>query len=178
VTKRVLLAAVVGVAGITHLGETSGEAQSAKTLIPYADAKPIIERLRASLPADLAAIPESQLAPSWNSWVSQLDRRIRARLERGDEDSTINFLLFGTSFTKLPRALNDSAKIGGRERAAEIVRDRIADLTTAIASPDKRTAALCPRPGSSTRHRSRHRGGTRTGARLLSHPHDAHRWRA
>jgi SAM-dependent methyltransferase len=47
----------------------------------------------------------------------------------------INFLLFGTTFTRLPRALNDSAKVGGRERAADIVRGRIDDLAAAIASP-------------------------------------------
>jgi hypothetical protein len=137
VTKRVLLTAVIGIAGITHLGETQGEAQApaGAALISYGDAKPIVERLRASLPADLAAIPDSQLDAAWNAWVSQLDRRIRSRLDRGDEDSAVNFLLFGTSFTKLPRALNDSAKVGGRERAGEIVRGRIIDLTTAIASP-------------------------------------------
>jgi len=135
VTTRVLLAAAIGVAGITHLGDTRAQAQPAKATISYSDAKPIVERLRASLPADLATIPESQLDAAWNPWVSQLDRRIRARLERGDEDSAINFLLFGTSFTKLPRALNDSTKLGGRERAADIVRGRIADLADAIASP-------------------------------------------
>jgi hypothetical protein len=131
VATRVLLAAIVAV-GITHLGE----AQTARTAqIPYSDAKPILERLRATLPDDLAAIPESRRETAWASWASQLDRRIRARLERGDEDSAINLLLFGTSFTTLPRALNDSAKVGGREQAAEIVRGRIADLTAAIASP-------------------------------------------
>jgi hypothetical protein len=131
----VLLAAAIGIAGITHLGDTRGEAQPAKATISYSEAKPIVERLRPNLPADLATIPESQLDAAWNPWMSQLDRRIRARLERGDEDSAINFLLFGTSFTKLPRALNDSAKLGGRERAAAIVRGRIADLANAIASP-------------------------------------------
>jgi hypothetical protein len=115
------------------LGEAQQPARA--TPIPYTDAKPIVERLRASLPADLAAIPESQLDAAWNTWVSQLDRRIRSRLDRGDEDSAINFLLFGTSFTSLPRALNDSARVGGRERAGEIVRGRIDDLTAAIASP-------------------------------------------
>jgi hypothetical protein len=128
----VLLGAAIVVSGITHLGG----AQSAKgTSIPFADAKPIVERLRENLPADFAAIPIDQLATTWMTWTSQLDRTIRARLDRGDEDSAINFLLFGTSFTKWPRALNDSAKLGGRERAAEIVRGRIADLATAIASP-------------------------------------------
>jgi len=131
----VLLAAIVAV-GITHLGETQGEAQTARTVhIPFSDARPIVERLRAALPADLAAIPESQLETTWATWISQLDRHIRARLDRGDEDSAINLLLFGTKFTTRPRALNDSAKVGGRERAGEIVRGRIDDLTAAIASP-------------------------------------------
>jgi hypothetical protein len=132
VGTRALLAAAIVVAGTTY----SGEAQTAtSTFIPYADAKPIVQRLRASLPADLATIPEAELDTAWNAWVSRLDRDIRARLDRGDEDSAINFLLFGTTFTTLPRALNDSARIGGPERAAEIVRGRIADLTAAIASP-------------------------------------------
>ena len=142
-TKRVLLAAVIAVA-ITHLGETHGEAQQPAKAAPirYGDAKPIVERLRANLPADLAAIPESQLDAAWDAWVSQLDRDIRARLDRGDEDSAINFLLFGTSFTKRPRALNDSTRVGGRERAGEIVRGRIADLAAAIASPSSNERLL------------------------------------
>jgi len=136
VTTRVLLATVIGLAAITHLGETRSDAQTASaSRIPYSEAKPIVERLRASVPPDLAAIPDSQLATKWAPWLTELDRRIRARLDRGDEDSAINFLLFGTSFTKRPRALNDSNAVGGRERAAEIVRGRIADLTAAVASP-------------------------------------------
>ena len=133
---RAILAAAAVVASTTYLGEAQGEAQRATaTFIPYADARPIVERLRATLPADLAAIPERELEMAWSTWVSRLDRDIRARLDRGDEDSAVNFLLFGTTFTRLPRALNDSAKIGGRERAAEIVRGRIDDLTAALAAP-------------------------------------------
>jgi hypothetical protein len=142
VRKPVLVAATMVLAGITYLGgivsarRLQVQPQEAAALVSYADAKPILDRLKASLPAGLAAIPETELASTWPAWVSQLDRRIRARLDRGDEDSAINFLLFGTTFTSLPRALNDSAKVGGRERAADIVRGRIADLSAAIAAPD------------------------------------------
>jgi len=139
VGTRALLAAAAVLTGTTYLGE----AQTATaTFIPYADARPIVERLRASLPADLAAIPEPELETKWSAWVSRLDRDIRARLDRGDEDSAINFLLFGTTFTRLPRALNDSARIGGRERAAEIVRGRIDDLTAALAAPGTNERAI------------------------------------
>ena len=103
--------------------------------IPYADAKPILERLGPVLPAELRARSDAELESAWVDFVSRHNTDIRARLQRGDEDSVINFLLFGTTFTRLPRALNDSSKIGGRERAAEIVRGRITDLAAAIASP-------------------------------------------
>ena len=106
-----------------------------KTPIPYATAAPILERLQASLPADLAAVPPEARASEWPAWVARRDAEIRARLRRGDEDSVVNLLLFGTSFTTLPRALNDSSRIGGRERAASIVRGRTADLLAAAASP-------------------------------------------
>jgi len=77
--------------------------------------------------------------------VSRRNLEIRARLERGDEDSIINLLLFGTTFTKRPRALNDSAKIGGPQRAAEIVRGRIADLVAGIVSPGSNERLLFAR---------------------------------
>ena len=103
--------------------------------VSYADAKPILEQLAASLPAELAGQPSSELGSKWGEWVSRRNLEIRARLQRGDEDSIINFLLFGTTFTKLPRALNDNARTGGGQRAAEIVRGRTTDLIAGIAAP-------------------------------------------
>jgi hypothetical protein len=136
VTRRALLVPAIVAAGITCLGGMGGSAQPSRVVpMPYSEAKPVLERLRGSLPADLAAMPAAEIETSWHTWTAQLDRRIRARLDRGDEDSVVNFLLFGTSFTTLPRALNDSSRIGGRERAAEVVRGRIDDLAAAIASP-------------------------------------------
>jgi hypothetical protein len=108
---------------------------AAAVLIPFVEAKPILDRLRASLPAELAARPASELESTWVKWVSGRNFEIRARLERGDEDSIVNFLLFGTTFTTLPRALNDSGGLGGRQRAAEIVRGRTRDLAAAIVTP-------------------------------------------
>jgi hypothetical protein len=104
-----------------------------KLQIPYADAIPILERLNA--PAELATKTPSELESAWPGWVFRRDGEIRRRLEQGDEDSLFNLLLFGTSFTRLPRALNDSTKLGGPQRGAEIVRGRLADLVAGIAAP-------------------------------------------
>jgi hypothetical protein len=137
---RVLTAVV----GLTSLGNAVGGQRlslaqpgrmSVATPLSYRDAKPIVERLTASLPPELAGRSLAELESAWSEWVSRRDREIRARLERGDEDSIVNFLLFGTTFTRLPRSLNDRERIGGPRREAEVMRGRTADLISAIASP-------------------------------------------
>jgi len=110
---------LTAVVGLTCLGNAR---TSVSTPISYQDSKPILERLAASLPPELTGKSASELEPAWSDWVSRRNREIRARLERGDEDSIVNFLLFGTTFTTRPRG-------------AEAVRARTADLISAIASP-------------------------------------------
>jgi hypothetical protein len=110
-------------------------AASIATNIPYAEARPILEALHDALPVDLRSRTAAELESLWPDWVVRRDQAIRARLEQGDEDSLVNLLLFGTTFTRQPRALNDSTKLGGRDRAAAIVRERISDLVAGIAAP-------------------------------------------
>jgi hypothetical protein len=78
--------------------------QTRKVLyISFADARQVVSTLAEILPEDLKGKTESEIAAAWPSWVARYDAEIRARLTQGDEDSLINFLLFGTSFTKQPR---------------------------------------------------------------------------
>ncbi|HQR40688.1 MAG TPA: class I SAM-dependent methyltransferase, partial [Blastocatellia bacterium] len=73
---------------------------------------------------------------AWNTWVAQRDAEIRDRLTRGDEDSIVNFLLFGTTFTRQPRATpHDIAKLGDRANVSEILAGRIEDMVAGIAAP-------------------------------------------
>src|SRR5258705_12939677 len=91
-----------------------------KTNIQYVDAKPILDTLREGLlPADLRVMTRAERESAWPGWVSRHDSTIRARLERGDEESVVNFLLFGTTFTKLARATErDLAQLAGQPSAA------------------------------------------------------------
>jgi hypothetical protein len=107
--------------------------------IPYADAKLILDTLRADLiPAELRALSPAQREAMWPEWVSRRDADIRARLEAGDEDSVITFLLFGVSFTSQPR-YSFAATAGQRAPEAvaadPIVQMRIRDLVAGLASP-------------------------------------------
>lgn len=40
---------------------------------------------------------------AWSQWIRAGDAEVRARIDRGTEDSISNFILYGTSFTALPR---------------------------------------------------------------------------
>jgi hypothetical protein len=136
VSAAVLLAAALGL----HLGGLSAQTSAGPsvTSISYAAAKPVLESLRDDLlPADLKAMTPAVRESSWPAWVAAHDSAVRARLERGDEDSVVNFLLFGTTFTKLPRATErDLAELAGRAGGPPdgVVR-RIDDFITAIQSP-------------------------------------------
>jgi hypothetical protein len=69
--------------------------------------------------------------------MSREDADIRGRIERGDEDSVVNFWLYGTTFTTRPRATREvmaSVDAGG---VSEIVAGRLEDLLDALAGPDR-----------------------------------------
>jgi hypothetical protein len=61
--------------------------------LTYDQVAPILESCKLALP------PE----PAWPNWIRAHDAAIRARLRRGEEDSLVNFVLFGVSFTDQPR---------------------------------------------------------------------------
>jgi len=76
----------------------------ARSSIPYADAKPVFDALRSDLlPVVFRDKSPAQRESMWPAWVAQRDADIRARVAAGDEDSVINLLLYGTSFTRRPR---------------------------------------------------------------------------
>ena len=63
------------------------------TYLSREDAAPVFSALGEPLPA----------AAEWASWIAARDRETRARVAEGDETSIVNWLLFGTSFTREPR---------------------------------------------------------------------------
>lgn len=75
--------------------------------IRYEEAQPIMDALKEALPDKLHYVNAKALPSAWAAWVVRHDSEIRSRLAQGDEDSLINFLLFGTSFTDKPRITLD-----------------------------------------------------------------------
>ena len=71
--------------------------------ISFAQAQPILAALANDLlPAGLKNRSSAEIAALWPDWVTRHDQETRARLRRGDEDTMVNFLVMGTSFTRQP----------------------------------------------------------------------------
>ncbi len=111
-----------------------------KINIPFEEARPVLEaqdpKLRAAIPAELAAKSPEELRAAWAGWVARRDADIRARLAQGDEDTIVNFMLFGVGFTKQPRATaKDIARYGEGRTMGDVLQARLDDLVTGILSP-------------------------------------------
>lgn len=121
--------------------------------ISYADAQPVLEALAEDLPAELKGKSTAEIKAEWPAWVARRDAEIRRRLIQGDEDSLVNLLLFGTSFTRQPRITGKQVILLGRvaaqhgietslaassaeeSRLDEILKARINDLIRGLAVP-------------------------------------------
>jgi hypothetical protein len=104
------------------------------TFTSYADVRHVLESLAEILPSELR-IPAPVLPEAaWSAWAARHDREIRDRLERGDEDTIVNWLLFGTSFTSRPRIFLD-ARGSDAAALAQLVAARTQDLVAALQAP-------------------------------------------
>jgi hypothetical protein len=152
-TAIVLLVCAVSL----HFLLSARELPPAKVMyLPFSDARPILEAMSEVLPAGLASQPLEKLEAVWPSWVKARDAEIRARLTQGDEDTIVNFLLFGTTFTREPRVTSaqlqefaGSAAVGTTENAAtkftQLIQKRIHDLVMGMTAPGSNERLLFAR---------------------------------
>lgn len=98
-------------------------------------ARPVLTALRKSLPEKLKA--PAELQPSaWQNWMQESDREIRARLERGEEDTLVNLLRFGVTFTREYRIENEYlVRFGPSSLVNSFAEKRASDLVRALAAP-------------------------------------------
>jgi len=105
----------------------------AQNRVTFEQASRVLSALPSNLPIGLRGQSPQELARLWPSWVEQHDRDVRARLGRGDEDSLVNFWLYGTSFTTHPPAIARSSLLP--VPTLEILRARLEDLLDRVTAP-------------------------------------------
>lgn len=130
-TRRAVLVAVLG-------GFLTAAIHGQARFASYADVRPTLSALADILPPDLKPADDASRAErAWTEWVARQDRAIRSRLQRGDEETIVNWLMFGTTFTKLPRVVLDApgATATNAAQRTTLIASRAQDLAAALAMP-------------------------------------------
>ena len=100
-----------------------------------AEARPVIAALGESAPPELRRLPPDSES-AWGDWVAQRDAAVRARIARGDEDSVVNLMLYGTTFTRRPRATPEAIAASRSDLPlADVMDGRLQDLLDAVEAP-------------------------------------------
>src|ERR1700688_1291484 len=91
----------------------------------------VAETLRMFADSGLAG---SDIANSdaWDRWIREQDAQVRARIDQGIEDSISNLILYGTSYTNLPRLENPERAVGQDGQISQAARARVDALVRAI----------------------------------------------
>lgn len=114
---------LVGALALSFLTATSAQQPSSATYLSHTQARPIFVALGEPVPA----------AGEWDRWIAAADAATRARVAQGDEDSILNFVLFGTSFTSEPRITSRQLN---RQQIQAAVERRLRDFERALTERD------------------------------------------
>ena len=120
-----------------HRGGTACPQSGIGTRHSIREVAPILAALREDLvPEALRSKTPEQLRESWPRWVRERDGEIRERLDRGERDSIVNLLLFGTTFTKQPRPATPTLAAINQDpsRMGPLLEARLDDFVAALAS--------------------------------------------
>jgi len=115
------------------LGKVTADAPAGTRFMSFAEAQPVLRAFAGSgfAGADVAN------AGVWEQWEGEKDRLIRARVERGLEDSISNLLIYGVSFTTQPRLADWTQALSPDGELTPVMAARLRDLLAAVqrASP-------------------------------------------
>ncbi len=103
--------------------------------VSFSAAQPVLQAYQNSLPAALKPSGHPTAA-AWDKWVRSEDQRIRARLERGQEDTLTNLLRQGVTYTKQAQISFVALERYGDDKDVDsLANKRADDLIRALAAP-------------------------------------------
>jgi hypothetical protein len=103
-------------------------AEQAVRFLRYEEAA---ETLKLFADAGLSTIDVTDSA-GWNDWVRKRDADVRARVDQGVEDSMSNLVLYGASYTRLPRIENAESAASEAGELTAAARARVHALAAAL----------------------------------------------
>src|SRR6266446_105672 len=81
-----------------------------------------------------SGLPGSDITDSavWDRWIRDQDAQVRARIDRGVEDSISNLVLYGISYTSLPRMESSESAVTEAGKVSDPARARVHALFVAL----------------------------------------------
>lgn len=128
--------AALGCAPLRAQPPFRAQAKERTEYLSLSEAGPILQDFSGELPAKLDARPD---AAAWLKWEMAQDEEIRSRLKRGDADSIVNLVLFGTSFTAQARVTAKQMEVtgDGAQAAGRLILARIQEFAKAVRNPGR-----------------------------------------
>src|SRR5262252_7034488 len=105
--RRQFLRLALAAPALPSVSQSRQASGSPVRYVTFDEAEPIVKSGRVMLPQNLASLGSDAMRAAWPQWVLDQDTEIRNRLQRGEEDTLANFVLFGVSFTDEPRITPD-----------------------------------------------------------------------
>jgi hypothetical protein len=118
--------------GLRVFSQNVSLTEAGNRYLEYDEAESVLRSGKLPLPSGLSGLDADRLRAEWPQWVRNRDLEIRSRLQRGEEDTLANFVLFGVSFTDSPRATPD---IRNPDEADRLIRRRAQKFVDAVAAP-------------------------------------------
>jgi len=119
-----------------------GQSSVRTEFISLESAQPVLKGMRDALPPDLKAAGPLD-ATKWLAWVQRRDREVRNRLIRGEEDTLVNLLRFGVTFTKEYRIDDEFlVRYGQSSLVNSFAENRANDLIRAWRDPNPSTGLI------------------------------------
>jgi hypothetical protein len=92
-----------------------------------------VETLKLFADAGLTTV-DVRDSDGWNNWVRRRDAEVRARVDQGVEDSVSNLILYGASYTILPRVESAESAASETGELTAAARVRVHALAAALAN--------------------------------------------
>ena len=123
--------------GVLLCGAVAGAQTSGVRFARHDEMRDVLDELGDALPVELKVLPSVSADAAWASWLNTRDTQIRGRLAQGDQDTIVNWLLSGNSFTAEPRMVLDLSATDTQavKKLADLIGARTDDLLKALAVP-------------------------------------------
>ena len=110
----------------------AGQTPNAVRYLHYDEVRDVVQEFRALG----ESLPFGDDEESWHAWLGKRDAETRSRIDEGVADSISNLILYGTSFTNVPRLMSFEEAANESGELVPRARERVRAFARALRQPN------------------------------------------